>query len=442
MRKSRPHQAILRLAVVTGSLLAASLAAAQDCCNADIKCGECISDCCCSATSCSDFWTRSQLTGDWLGHRPALAQSGITFDADVTQFYEGVASGGLQQRFRYSGHGDYVLKFDFDKLSGQEGLFLQLRAEHRFGQALNLIDTGKFSSTSVQANLPALDTEDLLLTNVVITQALSEQFVVFLGKIDTMDGDMNAFAHGRGKTQFLNTNFVFNPIAVQTTPYSTLGAGFSILRDFEPIFSFSVLNATDTAKTSGFSELFADGVALAAELRLPTNFLGRPGHQGIGAGWNSKEYIALAQDPRVILPGVPIAPKDGSWYVKYNFDQYLYVDPCDSTRGWGIFGRAGISDGNPNPLHWTVSLGVGGSSPICGREADRFGIGWYYGAASSDLGLNFDQINPDDGTGVEMFYNIAVTPWFELTPDLQILDGGIRASDTAVICALRGNLAF
>ena len=439
MKKPRPYMAALFLTVLNVSLFGASLAASQECCDADGGCGKCISDCCCTAACCCDSWGRSQLTGDWLGHRTSLAERGIVFDADVTQFYEGVAAGGLEQRFRYSGHGDYVLKFDFDKLSGQEGLFLQLRAEHRFGRALNLNDTGTYAATSVLANLPSLNTEDLLLTNVVITQALSEQFVVFLGKVDTLDGDMNAFAHGRGKTQFLNTNFVFNPIAVQTVPYSTLGAGFSILRDFEPIFSFSVLNATDTTTTSGFNELFADGVALVAEVRLPTNLLGLPGHQGIGAGWNSKEYIALNQDPRIVFPGVPIAAKDGSWNVKYNFDQYLYVDPCDSTRGWGIFGRAGVSDGNPNPLQWTVSFGVGGNSPLRRREADSFGIGWYYGGASSELGPFF---NPNDGSGVELFYNIAVTPWFHLTPDLQIIDGGIRAADTAVVFGLRGNLSF
>jgi porin len=433
MKKPRHNLPTFVFAFIVVPLFGATFTSAQD--SGDVECGEC----CSSAECCCDLWSRPQLTGDWQGIRPAMADRGITLDADVTQFYEGVASGGLQQQFRYSGHGDYVLKFDFDKLSGQEGLFLQLRAEHRFGRALNLNDTGTFAATSVLANLPSLNTEDLLLTNVVITQALSEQFVVFLGKVDTLDGDMNAFAHGRGKTQFLNTNFVFNPIAVQTVPYSTLGAGFSILRDFEQIFSFSVLNATDTTTTSGFNELFADGVALVAEARLPTNLLGLPGHQGIGAGWNSKEYIALNQDPRIVFPGVPIAAKDGSWNVKYNFDQYLYVDPCDSTRGWGIFGRAGISDGNPNPLHWIVSFGVGGNSPICGREADRFGIGWYYGAASPELGPFF---TPDNGTGVEMFYNIAVTPWFELTPDLQILDGGLRTSGTAVICALRGNLCF
>ena len=61
---------------------------------------------------------------------------------------------------------------------------------------------------------------------------------------------------------------------------------------------------------------------------------------------------------------------------------------------------------------------------------------------SSDLGKNFDQINPNNGTGVEIFYNMAVTRWFELTPDLQIIDGGIRSADTAILFGLRGNLIF
>ena len=232
----------LRLALLTVSLLGASLL--QESAAAEGSCGDCTCNCC----SCYDLWTTPQLTGDWLGFRTALADSGVTLEADVTQFYQGVASGGLEQEFMYAGHGDYVLMFDFDKLSGQEGLFLQLRAEHRFGQAINL-ESGSFGAPAVLANLPALGTEDLILTNVLLTQALSEQFIVFAGKLDTLDGDVNAFAHGRGKQQFMNTNFVFNPIAVQTIPYSTLGAGFSILRDFEPLFTFTVLNATDTART-------------------------------------------------------------------------------------------------------------------------------------------------------------------------------------------------
>jgi len=64
---------------------------------------------------------------------------------------------------------------------------------------------------------------------------LTDAFSVFAGKMDTLDGDMNAFAHGRGKTQFSNMGFVFNPIVGATVPYSTLGAGFVFHPDDRPM---------------------------------------------------------------------------------------------------------------------------------------------------------------------------------------------------------------
>jgi hypothetical protein len=110
------------------------------------------------------------------------------------------------------------------------------------------------------------------------------------------------------------------------------------------------------------------------------------GNRAASDGLRIELADVLGQDPRIVLPGIPIARRDGSWNLRWNFDQYLYVDPSDAKRGWGVFARAGLSDANPNPLHWNVSCGIGGTSPLRGRESDRFGIGWYYGAVGSDLG--------------------------------------------------------
>ena len=173
----------------------------------------------------------------------------------------GVVSGGIDQGGRYSGHGDYVANIDGDKLFGMKGMFVKLRAEHRFGESMAGA-SGAFFPPNVAADLPVADSENLYLTNVLFTQMLSETFGVFAGKLDTLDGDQNAFASGRGISQFSNVAFVATPIGLRTTPYYTLGAGFVILKDLEPIFTFSVLNATDTARTPGISELFNDGVVL------------------------------------------------------------------------------------------------------------------------------------------------------------------------------------
>ncbi|TWT97736.1 Carbohydrate-selective porin, OprB family [Botrimarina colliarenosi] len=388
---------------------------------------------------CTAAGATDQLTGDWWGNRSCLAEHGVTFDLDVAHFYQGVASGGLEQQFKYGGHGDYVTNVDFGKLGVQEGLFLKVRAEHRYGENVNG-DTGAFLPVAVLADLPARDNDDLLITNFLFTQAFSERFAVFFGKLDTLDGDVNDFAHGRGKTQFSNVGFVANPIALRTIPYSTLGCGFAVLGEGgEPVFTYTVLNPTDTASTAGFDELFAEGVAMSAELRLPTEFYDMPGHQLFAGTWNNRDYVSLGQDPRVVLPNVPINETSGSWSLYWNMDQYLYVDPCDATRGWGFFGRAGIADQDANPLSWFLSFGLGGHNPTKGHEADTFGAGWYVAGSSDEIGPVLETLlGPiGDGHGVELFYNWQATPWLNVTPDLQVVVPARENVDTALVLGLR-----
>ena len=69
-----------------------------------------------------DLWTRSQLSGDWLGLRDNLAATGVTFWGDITQYYQGVTSGGTAQQFRYGGRGDYLLDVDSGKLGLWSGV--------------------------------------------------------------------------------------------------------------------------------------------------------------------------------------------------------------------------------------------------------------------------------------------------------------------------------
>ncbi|MEO2088308.1 MAG: carbohydrate porin [Gemmataceae bacterium] len=47
------------------------------------------------------------------------------------------------------------------------------------------------------------------------------------------------------------------------------------------------------------------------------------------------------------------------------------------------------------------------------------------------------------GGGVELYYNVQVTPWMNLTPDFQIVQPGARAiADTAYIAGVRLNFKF
>lgn len=450
-RKLRAAGNLLRtvlgsLAVTTGT----SLAWGQETCAKDpAACGASV-DACLNSDACGETLfgsieplTCSRLTGDWFGVRPQIEDSGVTFDASVANFYTSVVDGGVDRNSHYAGHGDYVANIDGDKLLGLRGMFVTLRAEHRFGDSM-ANNTGAFLPSVLAANLPGPETDDVRLTNVLVTQMFSETFGVFAGKLNSLDGDQNAFASGRGVTQFSNMAFVGTPIGLRTIPYATLGAGFVVLQDLKPVFTFAVMDPHDTSNRTGFSELFRDGAVVVPELRLPTEFFGLPGHQLFGATWSSRNYTSLDQDPRIVLPPVPIQQANGSWSLYYNFDQHLVVDPHDSSRGWGLFGRAGIADEKTNPIGWILSAGLGGNSPINGRGQDTFGAGYFYSGTSSQVGpILSTALGPvGDGYGTELFYNVEVTKWFHLTADAQFITPAREDIDSSVLLGLRGVVTF
>ena len=48
----------------------------------------------------------------------------------------------------------------------------------------------------------------------------------------------------------------------------------------------------------------------------------------------------------------------------------------------------------------------------------------------------------DTDWGMEIFYNIGITPWLQITPDLQYLQSGIPGEDDAVVIATRVQMYF
>ena len=114
-------------------------------------------------------------------------------------------------------------------------------------------------------------------------------------------------------------------------------------------------------------------------------------------------------------------------------------------RGWGLFGRASISDGNPNPVRYFLSAGLGGFSPLGQRRGDSFGVGWFLTGASNQFGpIPTAIFGPRNGMGAELFYNVQLTPWLNITSDVQWIrpSAGNLATDNAFVYGLRVNLTF
>lgn len=389
-----------------------------------------------------DLATRRQVSGDWFGTRDDLAEQGITFFGDLTQYYQGVVAGGLARQFVYGGRGDYLIDIDSEKLGLWEGGHLDLRAETRFGQDTNGID-GTAAPSNFALALPRPGETVTALTGVQYTHDLSDHLSVYAGKLNSLDGTPASYAQGRRLNYFWNVAMQSNVSRNFLHP-SILGAGLTVRDDVEPVFNFQLLDTHYTPTTSGFSTLFDNGVLAYGDYRWRTNCFGRPGHGAVGFLFSNATRTPLDVNAyallKAIAEGLSLPRKDSSWTVTYRFDQALHVDSDNPERSWTLSGDYGLTDGNPNPIRWFANLSLVGYSPVQSRENDTFGIGYYHLGVSELPILQTLGFGSEDG--VELFYNVAVTPWFHVTPDLQIIDPAQRANATAVLVGVRGRISF
>lgn len=388
---------------------------------------------------------RPVLTGDWGGHRSHLRDHGITFNLYSTQFAQGVSSGGIANELEYGGRADYLLNIDGHKLGLWQGLFVDLHGETLYGRSANGL-TGALLPVSIGQFVPTPNPVTAL-TGVKVTQALSENFVLFGGKINTLDGFNQPFTGGaRGVDGFMNLNMLFSPGLARTVPYSTFGGGFAVLKDMEPVLSVMALDPNNTPTVSGFDTFFNRGVSIVAAANVPTNFFGKPGHQGVIGTYSNSKYASLDGLPYYIVAGLtgqPFPRETGSWSVGYMFDQTIATVDCDPARRWGVFGNATITDGNPNPVRYFANIGVGGASPLRNRKFDSFGAGYFYAGLSTDFRNFAPRLIPlGDEHGVELFYNLGITPWCHLTSDIQFITPGRERIDPAVVYGMRLKIDF
>lgn len=392
-----------------------------------------------------DWTSRPHASGDWNGQRQDLATKGVQLELDFVQTVQGVADGGIDDGTEYNGTLDYVMKVDVQKAGGWPGGFLTVRGETIFGDTVNS-DTGSVMAANVDGLFPVADPPKTTLTDLNFIQFVHPMAAVVLGRISTLDGDANEFAHGRGTDQFLNLAFNINPVALRTVPYTGLGIGLILVPSEDIVIQFLALDAEGSSTEDGFDTAFKDGTVFSLEGRVATNFFDLGGHQTLGGTYSDRNFVSLEQDPRIllnILPRfrgmVPVARADDSWSVYYSFDQYLWQNEGEDGTGIGVFGRFGWADEDTSPVEWFVSLGIGGKGVIPGRENDSFGIGYFTVGASDEFPAFIDV---DEGEGFEIYYNIAVTNWLNITPDIQVIEPAVKRLDTAVVLGLRTKIRF
>ena len=80
---------------------------------------------------------------------------------------------------------------------------------------------------------------------------------------------------------------------------------------------------------------------------------------------------------------------------------------------------------------------------MAGRQADSFGVAYFYLGVSEPLkNLVPLLLQLRDEHGVELYYNMAITPWCQITPDLQVITPFRDRAAASLICGLRAMIDF
>jgi porin len=406
------------------------------------------------ATKPADFWTRDSLTGSWGGLRDTLAEHGLSANFAVTYTFQGVTSGGfdgpLFDRFSDEGDtgqtlsGDLALALDTEKAGWWSGGTVDARADARTGRSV-LQRTGTVSAVDNDALFPNVvdrfDETAGAITALTYTQHVVGEWSVFGGLLNTAEGDENALAGSAlSNAHFLNSAMLYSLVEDATVPNSALGGGASY--ESERLSgSLSVFGTEETAGRDPFEH--THGTTFSTEWTLSHTLHEHEGAQTLGVLYGiDTSRTDIAADPRLVLgnvlsgQAVPSSSTD-TWAVYYNAHQYL---EGDADRGFGTFVRFGLSDGDANPVKWNAAGGLAGKGVLPSRPQDTWGLGGFYlGVSHADL---LEGLGVDDEFGGELFYTIAVAPWFRVTLDAQGIDPALPGADTAWVLGVRVHVTF
>lgn len=404
-------------------------------------------------TVTGDFWSRTQVTGDWGGLRTTLANMGVFVDVYSTSAFQNVTSGGLKTGYSFVQNIQGSLNVDTGRAGLWSGGLLHVTVQSRYGDSPQ--DTLTAGSTIPQytglVNPGLRLANDTLPTEYYLVQALSQQWSVVLGKISTVFLPDETLFGDSYKYYFANFNFNKNP---QTTNFYT-NTSWAALAVFAPtpklIIAGGVLDPNSEA--DNFANHAFDGVNL--NLFAVDNYAigGLPGQFSPAFNWSNKPKIDLtgpfglltspAQFVQAVggllgansLNGLPTNFSTDSWYANANISQYLYVkdDPAQipeklksgqPLNGIGVFARVGYAPPETNPITQDYSIALMAHGLIDSRNYDSFGVGYYDNTISTNFkndiaNLTFGQSRARNEQGLEVFYDFAVTPAIRLIPSYQ-----------------------
>jgi porin len=396
-----------------------------------------------------EVWGRDKLTGDWGGLRTEAKDHGLDVEFTLSQFYQGVASGGVDKNSEYGGKLDLRLTIDANKLLGTwKGLYATLHVETQFGEGISE-DTGAFVLENAPMLYPTPGSKRTEVTGYLLEQYLSKDFAIFAGKLHTFDLWTAFYPKdvGYGLDGFWNVNALASALPwLRFVNLAMWGGGGWTIKNGQIQAGLIVFDVSSAATTNDITDAFGDGVAGLAFYKLFYDVSEMPGSLLLVAGGTTAKYKSLDPHDWGFVPGQGLSDEDkrgtggGAIYLR----QVFWQDESDKDRNVWLYSGATLSSGNPSFAKWNVFATLNSVGPLAFRPKDRMGVAWWYNGLTN----NFKDLTRDVGVptrdtwGVEFFYNIQVNPWLHLTADLQIVRNQNKGDNTAIIPGARMVLDF
>jgi porin len=401
------------------------------------------------------IWNRDKLTGDWRGLRSDLSEHGIDFGLRLSQYYQGVASGGVDRDSEYGGTMDYRVSVDAGKLFGAKGLSFNMHARTRFGEDINA-DAGALVLPNAGMLMPAPG--DYHGTDITGLTA-SYTFPVFAGrlanvsagKFDVIDLVTGFFPDiGDGQEGFWNVNAM-----VSAMPYFGAVQGLSLYGGMAMTIhpkwqhpesgALAVGTANVSTSWGSLSDSFGDGVYVAGFQRLFWDLDDKMGYFMVYASGSTREQASNDPHDFVEIPGQGIVStkEKEPWNVALYVYQDFWQAQGDPKRKANFIIGGTVGPDDPQFAQWNVFANVEVFGLFASRPHDRMGVGgWWNGLSSNFKDLTSPVADLDDTWGFEMYYNLEMTPWAHLSADLQLVQNQNNGDDLAVIPGIRAVIDF
>lgn len=377
------------------------------------------------AQSLQSWLTQPTMTGDWGGVRTSLAKEGVQIHGAFTAQYGADVAGGKSTGADYAQQVTLGTDIDLQKLVGWQGASFHFYINSRAGRNL--------SSDHVGSRLEQMGVfgagENLRLLQLDYEQQYLN------GRLNTLVGYYpmgNEFGATPLLCAFLSNGFCAHDQSLPADSGGWLDAptaqwggrikGFLTKDLYVETGAYESNPTLNSGNNHGFQLSFhgATGAIVPVELGLTTHL----GPQNLVGHWKIGGYYDTTQAPNIEFSHEIENGRYGGYVL---VDQMVYQ--MAPNRGVILFGQATVGDERTSLIQSYFAGGVLVQGPFAARPHDVLGLGFVkanispgklfsqYAALAAKHVTNFT-LEPAQ-EDVELSYNVQLTPWLKVTPDVQ-----------------------